>query len=46
MLLLSWSGIIYCVQVDSTQNISEYDEETQATIRRLMYDQRQKVRHQ
>eukprot|EP00602_Paraphysomonas_sp_CaronLab_P001702 CAMPEP_0185034018 /NCGR_PEP_ID=MMETSP1103-20130426/23505_1 /TAXON_ID=36769 /ORGANISM="Paraphysomonas bandaiensis, Strain Caron Lab Isolate" /LENGTH=247 /DNA_ID=CAMNT_0027570501 /DNA_START=141 /DNA_END=884 /DNA_ORIENTATION=+ len=29
-------------KVDSTQNISEYDEETQATIRKIMFDQKQK----
>ena len=30
-------------QVDSTTRIGEYDEETQATIRKLMFDQRQKA---
>lgn len=29
-------------KVDSTQKIDEYDEETQATIRKLMFEQRQK----
>ena len=32
-----------CMQVDSTQNISEYDEETQAAIHKIMFEQRQKV---
>jgi hypothetical protein len=31
-------------QVDSTQNISEYDETTQAAIRKIMFEQKQKVR--
>ncbi|KAJ1423733.1 HSP20-like chaperone [Ochromonadaceae sp. CCMP2298] len=30
-------------KVDSSQNISEYDETTQATIRKIMFDQKQKV---
>ena len=29
-------------QVNSTRNISEYDEETQGQIRKIMFDQRQK----
>ena len=31
-------------KVDSTQRIDEYDEQTQATIRKIMFDQKQKVR--
>ena len=30
-------------QVDSTQNIGEYDDNTQAAIRKIMFDQKQKV---
>mmetsp|Transcript_17717 Transcript_17717/g.39784 ORF Transcript_17717/g.39784 Transcript_17717/m.39784 type:complete len:88 (+) Transcript_17717:1-264(+) len=30
-------------KVDSSQNISEYDETTQATIRKIMFDQKQKL---
>ena len=30
-------------KVDSTQRIDEYDEHTQATIRKIMFDQKQKV---
>ena len=30
------------VQVDSTRSISEYDEETQAGIHKIMFDQEQK----
>ncbi|CAM9382179.1 unnamed protein product [Laminaria digitata] len=30
-------------KVDSTSNISEYDDETQSTIRKIMFDQRQKA---
>jgi hypothetical protein len=30
-------------QVDSTQKVSEYDDETQAAIRKIMFDQKQKV---
>lgn len=29
--------------MDSTSKISEYDEETQSTIRKIMFDQRQKA---
>jgi len=29
--------------VDSTQNIGEYDDNTQAAIRKIMFDQKQKV---
>ncbi|CAN0436841.1 unnamed protein product, partial [Hapterophycus canaliculatus] len=31
------------VKVDSTTKISEYDGETQGTIRKIMFDQRQKT---
>jgi hypothetical protein len=31
-------------QVDSSQNITDYDEGTQASIRKIMFDQKQKVR--
>ena len=30
-------------KVDSTKQMSEYDEKTQATIRKIMFDQRQKA---
>lgn len=30
-------------QVDSTARIGEFDEETQGTIRKIMFDQRQKA---
>jgi hypothetical protein len=36
---------LYPAQVDSTQNISEYDETTQAAIRKIMFEQKQKVRY-
>jgi hypothetical protein len=36
-------GLLGWVQVDSTQNISEYDETTQAAIRKIMFEQKQKV---
>ena len=29
--------------MDSTQNINEYDETTQAAIRKIMFEQKQKV---
>lgn len=29
--------------MDSTKNISEFDEETQGVIRKLLYEQRQKM---
>lgn len=31
------------IQVDSTKYINEYDEETQGVIRKLVFEQRQKV---
>lgn len=37
-------AFVYCLyQVDSTQNIGEYDDNTQAAIRKIMFDQKQKV---
>jgi hypothetical protein len=41
LLTPHWSPV--WVQVDSTQNISEYDETTQAAIRKIMFEQKQKV---
>jgi hypothetical protein len=38
--------LLFIIQVDSQQKIDEYDEQTQATIRKLMFDQKQKVCHQ
>jgi len=35
--------VVNYLQVDSTQNISEYDEETQAAIRKIVHEQRHKV---
>jgi hypothetical protein len=32
-------------KVDSSQNIGDYDEQTQASIRKLMFEQKQQVRH-
>ena len=42
-----WSNLLLnhpkidCTKVDSTMNVSEYDEATQAAIRKIMFDQKQ-----
>eukprot|EP00300_Choanocystis_sp_HF-7_P010522 c16990_g1_i2.p3 GENE.c16990_g1_i2~~c16990_g1_i2.p3 ORF type:complete len:114 (+),score=30.55 c16990_g1_i2:602-943(+) len=40
--ILAGDAEIDTTKVDSTKNISDYDNETQAEIRRLMWDQEQK----
>jgi hypothetical protein len=41
---MKFSEVIFIFQVDSTKNITDYDEATQASIRKIVFEHREKVR--